>query len=200
MPYPNQHSLRLQDPGKFDEFRTTAGGKLFNKVDVPKTISIIWGHLKGEDKGTFVPQALRFPIKSWTEEKAKAWIKDNEVKGSFEAATEEALSGLFTRYQELKTLSEQAFQSLRDRLYRVVQTKFPDFWLDDWSENAVLLRKREKYDAATHMVAVSQDPPNIYHQVKYVIDSDGEIVFDGEPKKVRQVINYVPIEEPAGGK
>jgi len=200
MPYPNQHALRLQDPSKFDEFRTTAGGKLFNKVDVPKEISVIWGHLKDAAKGAFIPQALRFPIKAFTAEEAKAWIKDNEVKGTFEPATEEeSLARLFDQYKAVKVLSEQAFQSIRDRIYRSVQKKLPNYWLNDWSENMLLLRK-EEYAVATggDRTRVEQ-PPDIYYQVKYAIDTDGEIILDGEPKKVRQVINYIPVEEPAGG-
>jgi len=48
-PYPNEHSARLLDPGKFDKFRRTKGGKLYNKIAVPATISIIWGHLEGKE-------------------------------------------------------------------------------------------------------------------------------------------------------
>lgn len=199
MPYPNQHALRLQDPGKFDEFRTTSGGKLYNKIEVPKTVSIIWGHLKGEDKGTFVPQALRFPIKSFTADEAKKWIKDNEVKGTFEPATEEEnLGHLLDHYKEIKALSEQMFQSLRDRLYKAVQAKLKDYYLTDWSENLLLLRKEEfRVDDAG--VKSRTDLPDIYYQLKYGIDANGDIVLDGDPIKVRQVITYVPIVEPVTG-
>lgn len=89
-PYPNEHAARLISPDKFDEFRRTKGGKLYNKIDVPATISIIWGHLKGENTDSWAAQALRFPTKSWTEEEAKKWLADNEVKFiSFEKAGNE---------------------------------------------------------------------------------------------------------------
>lgn len=91
-PYPNEHSARLQDPGKFDPdtFRRTKGGKLSGKT-VPKTISIIWGKFKdktGADDPV-IPQALRFPTDDWTVAEARKWLKDNEIKYiSFEPAKE----------------------------------------------------------------------------------------------------------------
>ena len=71
MPYPNEHSARLVDPDQFEESRRTNGGNLYNRVDVPVTIAIIWGR-KGD---AWMPQALRFPTKDWTADEAKAWLK-----------------------------------------------------------------------------------------------------------------------------
>lgn len=88
-PYPTEHAARLQDPGKFEKFRRTAGGKLFNRIDVPKTIGIIWGKFKGREGWT--AQALRFDKKAWTETAARKWLKDNQVKAIlFEPAVEKA--------------------------------------------------------------------------------------------------------------
>lgn len=88
-PYPNEHSPRLQDPDKFDKFRRTAGGKLFNRIEVPTTITIIWGHLKDGEPNDWAAQALRFPTKDWTVAEAKKWLKDNDVKYTdFEPAKE----------------------------------------------------------------------------------------------------------------
>lgn len=59
---------------------------------MPKTIGIIWGKLKGKDKPSDnpIPQALRFPVKYWTAEKAKKWLKDNNIKYQrFEPAKKE---------------------------------------------------------------------------------------------------------------
>ena len=91
MPYPNEHSARLKDPKDFDpkSFRRTNGGTIYVKIKVPKTIAIIWAKLKGKSKPSdpIIPQALRFPTKSWTVQKAKKWLKDNNVKyKSFEPA------------------------------------------------------------------------------------------------------------------
>jgi len=91
MPYPNEHSARLKNPGDFDpkSFRRTNGGTIYGTKKVPKTIAIIWAKLKTKKKPKDPPhpQALRFPVKSWTVQKAKKWLKDNNVKyQSFEPA------------------------------------------------------------------------------------------------------------------
>lgn len=87
-PYPNEHSARLQDPGKYDKFRRTSGGKLYgDKISVPSNVSVIWGHPTGQPPKRWIPQALRFPTSSWTADTAKKWLADNKIKyRSFEAA------------------------------------------------------------------------------------------------------------------
>ncbi|MBA7613757.1 hypothetical protein ES703_21013 [subsurface metagenome] len=84
MPYENEHSARLKDPKDFDpkSFRRTDGGTIYGTKKVPKTIGIIWAKLKGKSKPKDppIPQALRFPTKSWTVQKAKKWLKDNNIK------------------------------------------------------------------------------------------------------------------------
>lgn len=84
MPYENEHSARLRNPKDFDKdsFRRTAGGTIYGSKKVPKTIGIIWAKLKGKSKPSDppIPQALRFPTKSWTVQKAKKWLKDNNIK------------------------------------------------------------------------------------------------------------------------
>jgi HK97 family phage prohead protease len=91
MPYQNEHAARLENPDKFskDSFRRTDGGKLYNRIDVPKTISIIWGKLRDKDSADdpVIPQALRFPVKNWSVSEAKAWLKDNKINADrFEQA------------------------------------------------------------------------------------------------------------------
>lgn len=84
MPYLNEHSARLRDPKDFnpDSFRRKNDGTIYGKIKVPKTIAVIWAKLKGKDKpaDSPIPQALRFSTKSWTVEKAKAWLKNNKIK------------------------------------------------------------------------------------------------------------------------
>jgi len=92
MPYPNEHSARLREPDDFDpkSFGRVNDGIIYGKIKVPQTIAVIWGKLKGNAKPSDkpIPQALRFPTKYWTVEKAKKWLKDNNVKYiSFEAAS-----------------------------------------------------------------------------------------------------------------
>jgi len=83
VPYPNEHSAVLQDSKKYepDSFRRTQGGKIYGKIVVPKTIDILWAKLKGKSKPKdhIFPVSLRFPTKSWTAQKAKAWLKKNNV-------------------------------------------------------------------------------------------------------------------------
>jgi len=91
MPYENEHSARLRNPKDFDpqSFRRTNGGTIYGTKKVPKTIAIIWAKLKGKSKPSDppIPQALRFPTKNWTVQKAKKWLKDNNIKyQSFEPA------------------------------------------------------------------------------------------------------------------
>jgi len=88
MPYENEHSARIRVPGIFNPktFKRTEGGKAIlpgsGLITIPKTISIIWAKIKGRDKQKDEPlvQALRFPVKNWTEAAAKKWLKDNKVK------------------------------------------------------------------------------------------------------------------------
>jgi HK97 family phage prohead protease len=92
MPFENEHAARLKDPKGFDPkaFRRTNGGKIFGNIDVPKSIGIIWGKLKGKSKPGDPPitQSLRFASKSWTVTAAKKWLKDHKIKYIlFEPAT-----------------------------------------------------------------------------------------------------------------
>jgi hypothetical protein len=74
VPYPNEHSCRLRDPGDFqpDSFRRISSGRR----------QIIVGRLKGQS--TTTAQAYRYPTSEYSEAEAR---KDCEAaKGSFEAA------------------------------------------------------------------------------------------------------------------
>jgi hypothetical protein len=84
MPFPNEHSARLISPGSLKPIRvrrTKGSGKARVKgVIVPKNISVIWFIIRREGKEVPVAQALRFPIKDWTVERARKWVKDNKIK------------------------------------------------------------------------------------------------------------------------
>lgn len=97
-PYPNEHAARLENPDKFDgeTFRRKSDGTIFGSVKVPATADVIWGKLKSANKPSDypIPQAIRFPIKRWTAEEAKKWLKDNKVDYiSFEEAKPEGKEG-----------------------------------------------------------------------------------------------------------
>jgi len=77
MPYPNEHSCRIKQPGLFqkDSFKRIKSGRL----------SVIIGRLKG--KTTTTTQAFRYPIDAYTELAARTHCREN--KGTFEAAVKE---------------------------------------------------------------------------------------------------------------
>jgi len=80
MPYPNQHSARVREPGDFspNSFRTK---------DLAPGVSVILGKLKGGD-GAMTAQAYRFDRGKFTAAEARKWLSDHGVKHrSFEAAT-----------------------------------------------------------------------------------------------------------------
>lgn len=90
-PFAGEHSTRLQEPGKYDKFRRTKGGKIYFKTIIPAAISIIWGHPKGKAPATWVPQGLRFPKDKYTVAQAKKFLTDNKIKSiKFEPAKKEA--------------------------------------------------------------------------------------------------------------
>ncbi len=115
MPYPNEHSARLHDPKRFEpkSFRRTDGGILYGKIKVPKTIAIIWGKLKGKAKPSDPPiaQALRFPTKYWTADKAKSWLKKNKIKYlQFEPAAKPKIK----QTDRLERFKRQRFEDPKD--------------------------------------------------------------------------------------
>ena len=76
MPFPQEHSCRLEDPGQYDRF---ARKNCYQKHE-GKCIDFIFG----VEEGTSEVQAMRYNKDVWTEEAAKNHCKDH--KGSFEAA------------------------------------------------------------------------------------------------------------------
>jgi phage head maturation protease len=77
-PYPNEHSCRLVDPGKFqeDSFRRTS------REHEGKKYSVIMGRLKGQD--TMTEQAYRYAKDVWEAAQARSHCKSHD--GNFEAA------------------------------------------------------------------------------------------------------------------
>lgn len=85
MPYPNEHSCRLHDPKKYDEFRRTNDkfgsgiDAIFGIIIKPKRVSEL--------------QAIRFDKNKHTVAQAKAWCKDHNHKCiKFEAAGKKVLA------------------------------------------------------------------------------------------------------------
>lgn len=82
MPFPQEHSARIKDPGQYDEFRREndwAGSG----------IHAIWGIKKGPPRKAEL-QAIRFDKTKFTVAEAKKWLKDHDYKPIlFEPASDE---------------------------------------------------------------------------------------------------------------
>lgn len=81
MPYPNEHAVRLNDPGKYVRVRRQ-NDKLAPGIDV------IWGVRK--DNGKTEMQALRFDSAKFTAAQVKKWLADHDLSGRIEPAAKEA--------------------------------------------------------------------------------------------------------------
>lgn len=79
MPFPTEHSCRLEDPGKYDRFDR----KNCDRRHEGKCIDVIYGITDGASEA----QALRYKTKTWNESDARAHC--NEQEGQFEPAKEE---------------------------------------------------------------------------------------------------------------
>lgn len=82
MPYPSEHAARLKDPANYDSFRR------YHPEGFPEGVDAILG-LKGEgDDASSEIQAVRFDVRKFTANEAKAWLKSHEFESSlFEEAT-----------------------------------------------------------------------------------------------------------------
>lgn len=78
-PYENEHSGRIENPDKYDEFRR-------QNDKFGAGIHAIFGILKGPPRKVEL-QAIRFSADKFTAEEARKWLKDHDYKPiSFEAA------------------------------------------------------------------------------------------------------------------
>ncbi|MEW6613932.1 MAG: hypothetical protein AB1401_00450 [Thermodesulfobacteriota bacterium] len=108
MPYPNEHSARIEDPSNFkkDSFRTK---------EIAPGVTIIIAKRTGDKNGSMITQAYRFDKTKFTVKQAKDWLKKYKVKYiMFEPAKEEE------SIMKNDMLSEQriegSFEKLRDDL------------------------------------------------------------------------------------
>lgn len=80
MPFPNEHSARIRNPGEFQK-------DSFRRKNIETGIDIIIGRLKG--KKTTTIQSYRFKKDKFTVAQAKKWLKDHDIEYiSFEPAEE----------------------------------------------------------------------------------------------------------------
>ncbi len=77
--FPNEHAARVKEPGTFEE-------DSFRRKEIAPGISAIMGKIKGES--TMTIQSYRFDKSKFTEEEARAWLKDHDITTiEFEAAS-----------------------------------------------------------------------------------------------------------------
>ena len=116
MPFPNEISARLEDPGKFDKFRreNDAGGS---------GVDFIYGIKAGKSE----LQAIRFKADKFTTAQARAWLKSHDKSAiSVTAATGEheefvsssdvvvPVAGIKKEYMETVSM-EDIFKTLNDK-------------------------------------------------------------------------------------
>ncbi|HUU97738.1 MAG TPA: hypothetical protein VM487_18540 [Phycisphaerae bacterium] len=81
------HLARLEEMSGFDNFATTMGGRILDRVQVPANITIVWAHVIGESDANWRAQALKFSPHEWSADDAKAWLTANKITAlSFEAS------------------------------------------------------------------------------------------------------------------
>lgn len=108
MPFANEHSARLKSPTieHIRVRRTSGSGQgTVQGVKIPTSIDIIWFIIKSEGKEVPIAQALRFPVKNWSESSAKKWLKDKKIKFlSFEPAKEKSIDNIDRKIFEIDDL------------------------------------------------------------------------------------------------
>jgi len=86
MPYPNEHSARVREPGSFNP-------NSFRSKDLKGGVRIIIGKLKDGD--SMIVQAYRFSVDQFTVEEAKKWLEDHKISYlKFEPAQNESETGV----------------------------------------------------------------------------------------------------------
>ena len=192
MSFENEHRARLRNPKDFDpkSYRRTEGGKLYNKIKVPNTISIIWAKLKGKSKPKDppLPQALAFPTKHWTAAAAKSWLTKNKVKHiRFEAAkkkNKQSLSDDDTAPVKACVLNEKAEVLFTDgdgesNKFRIVGYSggiIKGHWF--WGNLAIDLKGTKFYKKRLAVLESHFTASRIGFTTKQKID--GNVTFEGE--------------------
>jgi len=96
VPYPNEHSCRLQDPDQYQEFRRVNN----DRKSGGKPIHVIYGIKSKDGKRTSEEQAYRYPTRNWNEGEAKSHCQEHD--GSFEAA-KKGKEGVTTKIFDILT-------------------------------------------------------------------------------------------------
>ena len=198
-PFPHESSARLIEPSTLDpkDYQRTHGGSLYGgNVKVPKSIDIIWGKPKGADH--VVAQALRFPTSDWTEDKAKKWLKDNNVHSlSFVPATgdvKKADSDVLTEAWD--TLAEH-YQRAYDNKDRVATVKtavlFKSVHDELVSRSGVIVRKENVPYNLTGFTIQQKDIRDVTGIIPFTFEvkkNTALVILDREPMPVKGIVTY----------
>jgi len=184
MPNRNFIEVQLQNSNKYDAWRYGTGGHLYNeKIEVPADVSIVRGHPKGQQPKRFIPQALQFPIGSYTKKSIIKWLKENKVKYD---KIIHAQKGEVLKYKS--HILFEAFYSLRKELNQAVIIKFGKHsYVSDFSDKEVIIG----YDSESLEGASYQTDK--YTKMGYKFKK-GEVIFVGTPKDVERKTVYEGIE------
>jgi len=147
MPFLNQHSFRLLNPDKFEptSFRRN-DSPIYGKT-LPAGVEVIWAKMKGiaKENDPVIPQAIRFPKDKYTEEQAKKWIEDNNIKYiSFEPAKDIKESEDGKLIEDLRYCSKQYTNLKEDKEVILSESEI----LDDTELilKEMLIRGRQKFN------------------------------------------------------
>lgn len=184
MPNRNFIEVQLQNSNKYDAWRYGMGGHLYNeKIEVPADVSIVRGHPKGQPPKRLIPQALQFPIDSYTKKSIIKWLKENKVKYD---KIIHAQKGEVLKYKS--HILFEAFYSLRKELEQAVVAQFgKESYVSDFSDKEVIIGyTSESPEGASYQT-------DKYTKIGYKFKK-GEIAFVGTSKEVERKTTYEGIE------
>ena len=158
MPYENEHSARVRDPGAFKP-------ESFRRKELDG-VSMVMGRLKGET--TMTVQAYRFPKDKFTPAQAKKWLKDNDIEDyTFEPA------------EETKMKESMSDDDKRNLLQSALELKVPSpeaaypsgAWIVDIFDAEIIYRH-----------------DGVDYKAPYVIDPEGKVTLGEPVKVKRQTV------------
>lgn len=189
MPYTNEHAARLQDPDKlkrkkgFDHVsRTSGSGKgTVQGVDIPNSIDVIWYIYNDE---TVIAQALRFPIKNWTEKEARKWLKDNDISYIlFEPASEaEDINEPSKAVYLLSDVDDWSVQYIMDEIEMAEENRI-NLYISSYGGSV-----NSGFQLANYIMGVNRGGKKINTYNLSHADSIATVVFLAPPKSQRHIV------------
>jgi len=209
MPYPNEHSARINSPGKYDHIRR-------KNDEFGSGIDVIFG-IKG---GKSEVQAIRFDKNKFTPAKAKEWLREHDYKWiEFEAATEgeaRVKDELTVKYISLKEAKPDANGTISvkiiepgwgnsgyysESVLKAAETRYRTnqhmYWNHQTTEQAQAMPERDLRDLAAVFVEDAyydqngKDGPGLYSRFK---------PFSAYGDLIKELAPYIGVSHVAYGK